>query len=235
MVHLHRGNPSREYEYQLSYGLKGGHTITLDPTHDTTSRLTIDGPFADREDLTFTSQGVFPPIQVINLSTRYTDQAHGYSTGTTHSFTTAAQSWDWSIPVLDKALREYEYKVDVVYADGSTKQGDWQKSSETSVNVGDVTSKMLALEVVPALLDMTKWKLVIVKLTYTDPGSGSQQEKILQFTPGTDTTDPATWTIALHDEKATTYTYEVQAFGVDGSRKTAGPTNATDNPLVIEL
>jgi hypothetical protein len=229
------GNPSREYEYQLSYGLKGGHTITLDPARESTSRLTIDGPFADRIDVTFTSQGVFPPVAVINLSTRYTDQAHAYAAGTTHAFNGPAQSWAWSIPVLDRTLREYEYKVDVVYADGSTRQGDWQKSSETSVNVGDVTSKMLGIEVVPALLDMTKWKLVIVKLSYTDSSTGHEQDKIFQFTAGGNTTDPVTWTVGLHDEKATAYTYQVQAFGVDGSKKTVGPTSTADNPLVIEL
>ena len=47
------GNTSREYEYRLSYGLKGGHTVVLDPVRDTTNRLTIDGPFSDRIDIDF--------------------------------------------------------------------------------------------------------------------------------------------------------------------------------------
>ena len=229
------GNPSREYEYQLTYGLKGGHAIKLDPARDTTNRLTIDGPFADRLDLAFTAQGLFPPIQLINLSTRYVDQAHDYTVTETHTFTTAAESWEWSVPVLDKTVRAFEYKFDTTYVDGSTKQGAWHKTAETSVNIGDVTSEMWKIEVVPALLDMTRWKLVLVKLTYTDPGSGQQQERMLQFTPTSNTTEPVIWTVALHDDAATTYTYEVQGFGVDGSRKVVGPVSTDVDPLVIEL
>jgi hypothetical protein len=229
------GNASREYEYQLSYGLKGGHTITLDPVRDTTNRLTIDGPFAGRLDLNFTAQGVFPPIRQINLSTRYADQPHDYSLTNTHTFTAAAEAWSWSVPVLDKSRREYEYRFDTTYVDGSTTQGDWQQSTETSVNVGDVTSEMRKIEVVPALLDMTRWKLVLVKLTYADPGSEQQQEKVLQFTPAGDTTTPVTWTIARRDDSPAQYTYLVQGFGVDGSKKVVGPTSTDVNPLVIEL
>jgi len=229
------GNTSREYEYQLAYGLKGGHTITLDPARDTTNRLTIDGPFTDRLELSFTAQGVFPPIRQINLSTRYLDPAHDYSTTETHTFVAAAEAWEWSVPVLNKALREYEYRFDTSYVDGSTKQGEWQKATETNINVGDVTSKMRKIEVVPALLDMTKWKLVLVKLSYTDPGSGQEQEQMLQFTAASNTTEPAIWTLALHDDDATTYSYEVQGFGLDGSKKVVGPTSTDVNPLVIEL
>ncbi|HEV7657739.1 MAG TPA: hypothetical protein VGP36_23815 [Mycobacteriales bacterium] len=229
------GNPSREYEYQVSYGLTGGHTISLDPVRDTTSRLTIDGPFTEQLDLSFTSQGVFPPISVINLSTRYTDEAHGYGVTETHAFTAAAQTWEWTVPLLDKGLREYEYRFDVTYADGSTKQGSWLRTAETSINIGDVTSKMMAVDVVPTLLDMTKWKLVLVGLSYTDAASGQKQAKNLQFTPAGNTTDPVTWTVALHDENATVYTYTVQGFAVDGSKKTVGPVETSANPLVIEL
>jgi hypothetical protein len=228
------GNPSREYEYQVSYGLKGGHTIVLDPVRDKTSKLTIDGPFIEQLDLSFTSQGVFPPITVINLSTRYTDEAHGYSVTETHPFERPAETWEWALPLLDKGLREYEYKFDVTYADGSAKQGSWQRTTETSVNIGDVTSKMMALDVVPTLLDMAKWKLVLVNLVYTDK-DGKKQTKNLQFTPAGNTTDPVTWTVALQDEKATGYSYQVQGFGVDGTKKVVGPTDTSVNPLVIEL
>jgi hypothetical protein len=153
----------------------------------------------------------------------------------THAFTAMVQTWSWSVPLLTKSLREFEYRFDVIHVDGSTTAGSWLRSTETALNVGSVAARMWDIEVVPALLDMTKWKLVLVKLTYTDPASGQEQTESIQFTPASSTTEPFVWRVALSDASATSYTYQVQAFGVDGTKKVVGPTTSSDEQLVIDL
>jgi hypothetical protein len=199
-----------------------------------TDRLVVDAPFRDRSEVTFVAQGTFPPMQSVVLSVRYDDPANSYTVDDVHVFTAAAQDWKWVVQLRDPTRRGYSYKVDLTYADGSATQGEWTQSSETTVLVGEVTSKMLEVEVVPGVLDMTMWKLVLVRLRYSDPATGGVQDKTVQFKPN-GTGDSVKWKIALHDPAARSYSYEVQGFAVDGSKKSVGPITTEDPVLVVEL
>lgn len=228
------GNPSREYEYQPTFVLKDGQKIAPEPIRETANRLRIDAPFAGRLAVTFTAQGAFPPIRSIGLQVRYRDPAHDYAVDDAHTFAASAQTWEWTAWLRDAAVSTFEYKADIAYADGTVEHGEWKRESSRAVDVGEVIEKMLAVSVYPTVLDMTRWKLVLVRLRYVDPAGGEVQEKTVQFTPA-GSTEPVVWTVALSDGAARSYSYQVQAWGEDGSKVSTEPRTTDTTDLIIEL
>jgi len=82
---------------------------------------------------------------------------------------------------------------------------------------------------------MAKWKLVIVRLTYVDPQTQAPQGQTFQITPA-NALSRFVWKIGLRDPAARRYTYEIQAFGADGTTKQTVPaTSREDTLLVLEL
>lgn len=229
------GNASREYEYTLTFTLKNGQVLTRPVAKSISDKLVVDAPFVGLLDVTFVPQGTFPPLASIVLSARYVDAPNNYRVEEIHVFKDAVTPWQWTVRLENASLRDFQYKVDTTFVDGSAHQGDWQPGSEGAMLVGEVASQMLQVEVVAGALDMTKWKLVVLRLNYTDPGSGEAQEQVFQITPA-NANGSFVWKVALRDAHARTYTYAVQAFGADGvSKQTIPPTPRTDNLLVLEL
>jgi hypothetical protein len=200
--------------------------------HSSAATLLVDAPFNDRMDVVFVPQGAFPPVARIVVSTKYADVATGYHEEGTHVFTSPSDTWTWSVNLRDATKRAFSYRADVTYADGSTSAGDWRDGTEGTVLVGDVKSSLLPIEVSPAVLDLSKYKLVAVRLDYTDPASGETQTHTMQFSAAK--SDNQSWTVSLHDPHATGYVYTMTLYGTDGSKKIVGPTNSQDALLVLE-
>jgi hypothetical protein len=228
------GNPSREYEVAATFQTKEGAKLERPKQTTLTDRLVIDAPFGDQLDVTFVPQGTFPPLASIVLSVKYEDEVAKYHADEVHVFTTTTDVWSWKVRVPDPTKRGFQYKIDLTYVDGAATQGDWVDGAEGTVLVGEIASQMLEVEVVAGALDMTKWKLVVVRLKYQD-AAGAVQDETFQVTPA-NAADSRKWKIALKDPAVRTYTYEVQAFGVDGATKqTVPPTTSEDSLLVLEL
>ena len=222
---------SREYEYDVTFFMADGQKVTVPTQRSSTQRLIINAPFEDKLGATFVPQGAFPPVASIVVTTKYVDG--DYDASDVHSFTSAAESWEWSIDLRDRAKRDFQYRVDVTYADGSSESGDWLHGAEGTILVGDVAREMLEIEVVPDLVDMTKWKLVIVRLEYADAGNKLDSRPHAQ----------ADWRAARLPRSCAGRCrsrmprnghsrYRIQAFGHDGSKHVPDPVETTD-PLVL--
>jgi len=195
-------------------------------------RLIVNAPFEDALSVTFVPQGTFPPVASIVVTTKYADG--DYNAGEVHSFTGPGATWQWDVDLRDRTKRTFSYRVDVTYADGSSSSGDWVEGAEGTILVGDVARDLLKVEVVTDLLDMTKWKLVIVRLSY-DSGTGAPAEHLIKLTAVS--TDPAqlTWVVPVSDPARRSYRWSVQAFGHGDERHVVEPTEATDPILVLEF
>ncbi|MBO0982000.1 hypothetical protein [Microbacterium sp. SD291] len=223
---------SQEYEYDVTFFMADGQRITVPTQRSSTQRLIVNAPFEDQLSATLVPQGSFPPVASIVLTTRYVDG--DYEKSDVHSFTSSADVWEWSIDLRDRSKRTFEYRADVTYADGSSSSGDWQQGAEGTVLVGDVAREMLSVEVVADLVDMTKWKLVIVRLAYDD-GDGLTSEHTIKLTAVPPNPADLKWVVPIKDPVKRTYTHQIQAFGHADERHTAGPTEATDSLLVLEF
>jgi hypothetical protein len=223
---------SSEYEYQVTFFMADGQRVVLPTQRTSTQRLIVNAPFEDKLSATFVPQGSFPPVASIVVTTKYTDG--DYSAGDVHSFTGPGETWQWSVDLRDRAKRTFSYRVDVTYADGSSSSGEWTDGAEGTVLVGDVARELLKVEVVTDLLDMTKWKLVIVRLSY-DSGTGTPAEHIIKLTAAP--VDPAelSWVVPVSDPARRGYRWSVQAFGHGDERHVVEPTEATDPILVLEF
>ena len=93
---------------------------------------------------------------------------------------------------------------------------------------------MLQVEVVPTLLDMTKWKLVIVRLSYDD-GAGTKAEQVIQLTAAQPAPPELKWTIPVKDAAKRSFFYQIQAFGNAGEKHLVERTETTDPLLVLEF
>jgi hypothetical protein len=230
------GNTSLQYEYTVSYFLTSGERLDMPLQKDTSNTQVINSPFVDMVKPTFVAGGSFPPATSIVVSTRYSDPNFGYNIGTVHLFTNAGATWTWNLYIVDKSKRNFEYKVDVTYADGSAEQGDWQPGVEGTIIVGPAPRQILEVDVVPTLVDTAKtWKLVIVRLSYQDPPNQISLDQIFQFNSA-NSSQTAAWKVPIKDANARKYTYEIDAFGFDATKnKTVGPTTTDDRLLVIQL
>ena len=226
------GQASREYEYDVVFFMADGQRVTVPTQRSSTQRLIINAPFEDKLKATFVPQGSFPPVASIVVTAKYTDG--DYEVSDVHSFTDAANTWEWAIDLRDRSKRTFTYRVDVTYADGKSSSGDWVDGVEGTVLVGDVAREMLEVEVVADLLDMTKWKLVIVRLAYDD-GAGTTADHTVKLTATPP--DPASlkWTVPIADPAKRSYTYQIQAYGHGDERHMVEPTTTEDPLLVLEF
>jgi hypothetical protein len=223
---------SSEYEYQATFFMTDGQRVALPVQRSSSQRLIVNAPFEDALSVTFVPQGTFPPVASIVVTTKYADG--DYNAGEVHSFTGPGATWQWDVDLRDRTKRTFSYRVDVTYADGSSSSGDWVEGAEGTILVGDVARDLLKVEVVTDLLDMTKWKLVIVRLSY-DSGTGAPAEHLIKLTAVS--TDPAqlTWVVPVSDPARRSYRWSVQAFGHGDERHVVEPTEATDPILVLEF
>lgn len=228
------GDDHREYEYTCEFFMKSGKRMTLPARRTNASRLLVDAPFEDKLVATFVPQGQFPPLRSIVLSVRYVDEPTDFRADGTHVFTSDTDVWRWEVDLPESDRRAFDYKTDITYTDGTTTAGSWQPGEEGTILIGEVKSSLLEVSVTGAVLDMTKWKLVVVRLRYEDPGTHEVQEQIVQLTAA-NAAQGATWKVALKDNAATGYTYQIDGYGVDGSRKTVPVTPSSDKLLVVEL
>ena len=82
------------------------------------------------------------------------------------------------------------------------------------------------------MIDWTQWKLVVVKLSYEDPTTHALQTQTVQLTA---TSGNQHWQVSLTDRAATTYSYEIEAYGGPGVKKEIAATTSTDKLLVVQF
>lgn len=223
---------STEYEYQMTFFMTDGQRVTVPTKRSSTQRLIVNAPFEDKLRATFVPQGSFPPVASIVVTATYADG--DYEKSDVHSFTNAAETWEWSVDLRDRSKRGFTYKVDVTYADGSSDAGEPKPGTEGTILVGDVARDMLEIEVVPTLLDLAKWKLVIVRLSYDD-GAGTNAEQVIQLTAAQPAPPELRWTIPVKDAAKRSFFYQIQAFGNAGEKHMVERTETADPLLVLEF
>ena len=230
------GNPSTEYEYQLSFFLTSEERLDFPVQHSASNTLVVNAPFVDTLHTTFIAGGAFPPIASIVVFTRYTDTNAGYTVEDKHTFTNAGATWDWSVHLCDKTKRSFAYKVDVMYADGSADQGQWQPGAEGDILLGPVPTRIYEIDVIPSLLDFQNvWRLVTVRLNYQDPGNQIDLGQNFQITAANGS-QTLTWRVPLKNPSLHKYTYQIEAFAFDAAKnKVVGPTVTEDPLLVLQL
>ena len=227
------GKASSQYQYQLSYFFLSGQRLDLPVQTGLSGNLVVNAPFEDTLRVTFVPQGSFPPVSSIVVTARYSDPETGFNQQDVRGFKNLTDTWLWQVRLRDKNKRDFQYRVDVTYHDGSADQGDWQPGVEGTLLVGKVARQILEVNVIPTLLDCQQvWKLVIVRLKYQDPDNQIDLSQNLMITAA-NASQPLTWKVPLKNPALHKYTYQIDAFAFDATKnKVVGPT-VTDDPLLV--
>ncbi len=221
---------SSEYEYEVTFHMADGQVMTMPRERSSSSSLIINAPFQDKLSATFIPQGTFPPISAMAVTTEYVDG--DYDVRDVHTFAHPSELWEWEVELRDRTKRDFRYRYDITYTDSSSSSSEWIAGSEGTILVGDVAREMLEVEVVPDLIDMSQWRLVLVRLSYDDPASGVDADHTIKLTAIPPRPEDLLWVVPIKDASKRSFTYRIQAFGHSGERHIVEPT-ITDDPLLL--
>jgi hypothetical protein len=94
------------------------------------------------------------------------------------------------------------------------------------------SSGTLAVELRPQQIDWSQVRLVRVSLDY--PGSGNEDATGQDFLLTPLSHDESTWQVPVSDASSSTYSYAIEYFMADGSRKSVQATDVSERTLVLD-
>lgn len=126
----------------------------------------------------------------------------------------------------------FQYRVTSFMKDGAIKEGEWQKTDNPLVIVGDRTAGLLEVQVMclgtPA---DGGFRLAKLELHYPDAPAWADAKSEVVFKTGT---EEFTWRVPKVRADAVSYVYTVTWFGKDGTKKTTGPLTVKDEILLLD-
>jgi hypothetical protein len=126
----------------------------------------------------------------------------------------------------------FQYRVTAFMKDGAIQEGEWQKTDNPLVIVGDRSAGLLEIKVMflgtPA---DGGFRLAKLELHYPDAPAWADAKAEVVFRTGT---EEFTWRVPKVRAEAVAYIYTVTWFGKDGTQKKTGPLTATDEILLLD-
>ena len=207
---------SEPYNYQCTFIDKHGQRIEQPPATSTAKTLVIEQPISESLEVAVIPAGSFGAdglISKVVVALRYIDKAHNnYAVDDIITLAADSDSKVWAVPLVDKSLRSYEYRVTVFYSDGVTREDNWQQTDRTVLAVGDPFG--MRVQILPYLLKTAGTYLFgTIHLSFTDAAAGIKADKDLQIT---DFTQPLYWRFRLGSLDRHTYRYQLTLFTNDG-------------------
>ena len=227
------GGTSDPYTYQVTYVDRGGQHIVIDPERSRSHTLIFNQPFQEDHEVVLVPAGSFGAgglLSQVVVSLRYTDPANDYLVEETFTLAKDGESRVWKVPLIDKTLRRYEYRVTVFYSDGVTREDAWKPSDSTILAVGDPYG--FRVQILPFLLKNTPEAFLFGTLTlrFDDDVTGIHAERTLELT---DFTKPLTWRFRLGAPERHTYRYQLTLFTADGKAHMQAEGEESKDVLVL--
>jgi hypothetical protein len=162
----------------------------------------------------------------------YSDAVNAYTQKKTVSLSSATPFLDWSFPVITETGGKVVYSATILYKDGTSTEIPETTATRTTIQLGDIVSDRLEVQVVPDLLDFTTVKLANVSLHYEDPANAINERADFMFKTG----DQArAWKVDLKDKSKTEYHWSAKFFLVDGTHREIADATTEEMTLLLEL
>ena len=221
------------YTYEVTYVDRGGQHIVMDPERSRSRSLIFNQPFQEDHEVVLVPAGSFGAgglLSQVVVSLRYKDQANDYVVEDTFTLAKEGESRVWKVPLIDKTLRRYEYRVTVFYSDGVTREDAWRSSDSTILAVGDPYG--FRVQILPFLLKNAPGAFLFGTLTlrFHDEAAGIHAEKTLELT---DFSKPLTWRFRLGAPERHTYRYQLTLFTADGRALPQPESEESKDVLVL--
>jgi hypothetical protein len=188
---------------------------------------TIHSPFEDTFGLRVISSTDWSTATTVIVDLDYEDAVNDLHQQTTLSFTKDAKTpfQDWRFPLRDADERTFRYRQTVLNANGGRETSDWTTitSNPGTIVVGNALGGVVPLQVDPADTGIgSTVKRVVARLKYEDPGHNVVRSATLIFRDLTS----QTWPVARADANVNAYSYDVDYYMQDGSRRSLGLQHA---------
>jgi hypothetical protein len=221
------------YTYQLTFVDKQDQRMEFPAATSREKTLVIDQPISALLEVTLVPAGSFGTgglLSQVVVAVRYRDDAHDYAVDNVFTMTNEGDSKTWTVPLVDKTLRSYEYRVTVFYSDGVTREDDWQTTDRTVLPVGDPFG--YRVQILPYLLKNPPglYQFGTIHLGFDDTDARIHAEKDFQIT---DFTQPLTWRFRLGDPNRHTYSYQLTLFKSDGQQVALPEAQDSKEVLVL--
>jgi hypothetical protein len=224
------------YGYQVTLVDKQGQRMEQPAETSRTKTLVVNQPIVDKLEVTFVPAGAFGSdglLSQVVVAARYRDDAHDYTVDDTFTMVKQGDSKVWTVPLIDKTLRRYEYQVTVFYSDGVTREDDWQKTDHTVLPCGDPYG--FRVKILPNLLKNPPglYQFGFIHLGFDDsqatPKIHTERDfEIMDFT------ESIIWRFRLGDPNRHEYKYRLTLFKSDGQKVELPEAKESKEVLVLE-
>lgn len=240
-VFLAKGKPSftyrraiyapwdKPFQYRTTHVVdsdSGPQRITsqwLEMGHDpgaTSAYLSIGTPFDNLFHLSILPSVDWAETQSVIVDFDYVDAADDYRQKRTLDFNPVSlptlQPPQIKFPIRTPDARSFRYAVTTLRTDQSVQRLDWTpvETDAGTLVVGDATGGVVKLQVDVSDTGIgTTLRRVVVRLRYVDEAHDVRDEQALVFRDAT----AQTWSIARADAAVSTYAYDVEYVGIDGT------------------
>jgi len=138
----------------------------------------------------------------------------------------------WSFQRAQPHDSTFQYRATAFLKDGSVREGEWLKTDNPLVIVGDRAAGMLTVQVMfLGLLADGGFRLAKLNLSYPDAPAWADAHVEHVFRTGS---EDFSWRVPMEHPDATSYTYTVTWFAKDGSQKKTGPLTVRDEILLLD-
>jgi hypothetical protein len=219
------------YTYQVTYIDKEDQRIETDPQTSRSKTLVLNQPLQEALKVMIVSAGSFGGdglIQQVLVAVRYQDSAKNYELNDVIPLTKEGDSKVWTVPLMTKALRHYDYKVTVFYSDGVTREDDWRTTDDEVLPVGDPFG--FRVQILPYLLKGNSWAFGTLYLRFDDAPGNIHVEKTMQIK---DFTTPLAWRFRLGALDRHTYHYKLSLYRASDGKEIDGPDSEETKEVLV--
>lgn len=221
------------YEWQATFLDADNQRIEGKSDTSRSPRLVVNQPFENQFKMLVVAAGNFKKsggkLASVNVALRYEDPANDYVVEDIATITNADDTFDWVFPVVDKELTTYSYQVTAVYSDGVVRADQWVKTDLRILPVGDPFEFWVLVN--PMLLKLSgKWALGTIRLSYTDPETGTAAENTLQIE---DFGKSQNWYFRVGDRARHTYRYQLTLYSAEDGSQTVLPEGTAEAEILV--
>lgn len=218
------------YHYQVTFVDTAGQRIAIPQESSRSKQLVINQPVQEDLEVTVIPAGAFGAdglISKVVVALRYRDEANNYNANDTIVLSAQAETKTWTVPLVNKTLRKYDYQTTVFYSDGVTREDGWETTDKPILAVGDPFG--FRVQISPSLLKNKGLSFALLTLRFSD--TGIQAEKTLEIS---DFTKPLFWRFRLAAPDRHTYRYQLTMFKEDGTEVALPEREESKEVLVLK-
>ncbi|GEM_PF-2819779 len=226
---------TQPYTYRVTWVDTSNQQIAQQPGQSNSRRLVLDQPERESLSVTLVPAGSFGTgglLSKIVTALRYQDPANSYQQSTTVTMAGDGDVKTWDVPLVNPALRTFDYQVSVFYSDGLTRSDDtWLTTDRTVLPVGDPYG--WRVQFLPYLLKnaASSWAFASLHVSFTDAAGHISVE---QDYPITDFTVPVVWRFRLAVPERHSYTYQLTLYTSDQKQVVMDPVTETKEVVVLQ-